>query len=199
MFFIQGKGAWRKVLKTPDKRHQYNRDDKQSRARTIVLLVRIEVYTACIDSTVSLYRRLLEKDLPRLREKSQVWNSGVGNKRSPDTDVHGNCLVELYSLEYHSSYEHAFVYIRQLAMQKKTKEAFQTVYCWQHIHCLKLWVAVLVAACPNEDSTMLRSLISPLTEVILGTVRLVPFPTRHLPMRLRCVRHSCSRCASRYK
>jgi nucleolar complex protein 2 len=35
---------------------------------------------------------------------------------------------------------------------------------------------------------MLRSLIYPLTEVILGTVRLAPFPTRHLPMRLHCVR-----------
>jgi nucleolar complex protein 2 len=112
----------------------------------------------------------------------------------PTLTFMGNCLVELYSLDYHSSYQHAFVYIRQLAlhlrtaMQKKTKEAFQTVYCWQYIHCLKLWVAVLAAACPNEDSTMLRSLIYPLTEVILGTVRLAPFPTRHLPMRLHCVR-----------
>jgi nucleolar complex protein 2 len=112
----------------------------------------------------------------------------------PTLTFMGNCLVELYSLDYHSSYQHAFVYIRQLAlhlrtaMQKKTKEAFQTVYCWQYIHCLKLWVAVLAAACPAEDSAMLRSLIYPLTEVILGTVRLAPFPTRHLPMRLHCVR-----------
>jgi nucleolar complex protein 2 len=112
----------------------------------------------------------------------------------PTLTFMGNCLVELYSLDYHSSYQHAFVYIRQLAlhlrtaMMKKTKEAFQTVYCWQYIHCLKLWVAVLADACPSEDSAMLRSLIYPLTEVILGTVRLAPFPTRHLPMRLHCVR-----------
>jgi nucleolar complex protein 2 len=117
----------------------------------------------------------------------------------------GNCVVELYSLDYHSSYQHAFIYIRQLAlhlrtaMQRKTPEAMGAVYCWQFLHCLKLWVAVLTEACQvdddmegnyisnNSEDQLLRSLIFPLTQVILGTARLIP-STRYLPLRLHCVR-----------
>lgn len=120
----------------------------------------------------------------------------------PTLTFMGNCVVELYSLDYHSSYQHAFVYIRQLALhlrtaiQKKTPEALQAVYCWQYIHCLKLWVAVITASCKmdsddggrnDDDVKLLRSLIFPLSEVILGVVRLVP-TARHLPLRLHCVR-----------
>jgi nucleolar complex protein 2 len=120
----------------------------------------------------------------------------------PTLTFMGNCLVELYSLDYHSSYQHAFVYVRQLAlflrtaMQKKTPEAFQNVYCWQYMHCLKLWVAVLAGACKqtsgmgsgDDRQQLMRSLVYPLTEVILGTVRLAPAPARHLPLRFHCVR-----------
>ena len=124
----------------------------------------------------------------------------------PTLTFMGNCVVELYSLDYHSSYQHAFVYIRQLAlhlrtaMQKKTPEAVGAVYCWQYLHCLKLWVAVLTEACQNDndisaaasggasgEDQLLRSLLFPLSQVILGTVRLIP-STRYLPLRLHCVR-----------
>jgi nucleolar complex protein 2 len=121
----------------------------------------------------------------------------------PTLTFMGNCVVELYSLDYHSSYQHAFVYIRQLALHlrtalmKKTAEALQAVYCWQYMHCLKLWVAVLTATCKQsleadgpraEEVDLMRSLIFPLTEIILGVARLVP-TTRHLPLRLHCVRY----------
>ena len=111
----------------------------------------------------------------------------------PTLTFMGNCLVELYSLDYHSSYQHAFVYIRQLAlllrtaMQKKTPEAMKQVYCWQYVHCLKLWVAVLSASAPEDDGALMRSLVYPLTEVILGTVRFAPSPMRHMPLRFHCV------------
>lgn len=120
----------------------------------------------------------------------------------PTLTFMGNCVVELYSLDYHSSYQHAFIYIRQLAlhlrtaMQKKTPEAMGAVYCWQYLHCLKLWVAVLTEACQldedleglsNSEDQLLRSLIFPLTQVVLGTARLIP-STRYLPLRLHCVR-----------
>jgi nucleolar complex protein 2 len=136
----------------------------------------------------------LKKTYLAYAKRAKFGNASSVTNSLPTLTFMGNCLVELYSLDYHSSYQHAFVYIRQIAlylrtaMQKKTKEAFQNVYCWQYIHCLKLWVAVLSAACPAEDSSMLRSLVYPLTEVIQGTVRLAPSPTRHLPMRLHCVR-----------
>jgi len=102
----------------------------------------------------------------------------------------GNCVVELYSLDIDSSYQHAFIYIRQMALhlrmaiQKKTKETFQVIYSWQYLNCLKVWTAVLAA---NPDESGLRSLIYPLTEIIFGVTRLLP-TTRHLPIRLHCVR-----------
>lgn len=117
----------------------------------------------------------------------------------PTLTFMGNCVVELYSLDYHSSYQHAFIYIRQLAlhlrtaMQKKTSEAMGAVYCWQYLHCLKLWVAVLTEACQSEsagssgEDQLLRSLLFPLSQVIIGTVRLIP-SARYLPLRLHCVR-----------
>mgnify|MGYP005848946411 CR=1 FL=1 len=130
--------------------------------------------------------------------------SSISSNTLPTLTFMGNCLVELYSLDYHSSYQHAFVYIRQLAlflrtaMQKKTPEAFQNVYCWQYIHCLKLWVAVLAGSCKpsnhlgegadQQQQQLLRSLVFPLTEVILGTIRLAPAPARHIPLRFHCVR-----------
>ncbi|GFH48421.1 hypothetical protein CTEN210_04897 [Chaetoceros tenuissimus] len=116
----------------------------------------------------------------------------------PQLTFMGNCVVELYSLDYASSYQHAFVYIRQLALhlrsalQKKTPETFRVVYCWQYMHCLKLWTAVL-AACSgkagdgDDESALMRSLIYPLVEVIFGVARLIP-SARHLPLRLHCVR-----------
>lgn len=125
-------------------------------------------------------------------------NASTVSSLLPQLTFMGNCVVELYSLDYASSYQHAFVYIRQLALhlrsalQKKTPEAFRVVYCWQYMHCLKLWTAVLAATCGkvgdgDEESALMRSLIYPLVEVIFGTASLIP-STRHLPLRLHCVR-----------
>ncbi|KAL7554176.1 hypothetical protein ACHAWF_017582 [Thalassiosira exigua] len=139
----------------------------------------------------------------------------------PTLTFMGNCVVELYGLDYASSYQHAFVYVRQLALHlrsattKRTPEAMGAVCCWQYVHCLKLWTAVLSAACgakaaagrggggedaeeasgkpgagaggKDEEANLLRSLVYPLTEVILGVCRLVP-PARWAPLRLHCVR-----------
>jgi nucleolar complex protein 2 len=145
----------------------------------------------------------LKKSYLAYAQRAKFATSSSSTSALPTLTFMGNCVVELYSLDYHSSYQHAFVYIRQLAlhlrtaMQKKTTEA---VYCWQYLHCLKLWVAVITEACQSstEDDTeesfanngedqLLRSLIFPLTQVILGVARLVP-STRYLPLRLHCVR-----------
>ena len=144
----------------------------------------------------------LKKTYLAYANRSKFGTSASVTSLLPTLTFMGNCVVELYSLDYHSSYQHAFVYIRQLALhlrsaiQKKTPEALQAVYCWQYIHCLKLWVAVITASCKKEhdddmgrgdDVKLLRSLIFPLTEIIFGVARLVP-TTRHLPLRLHCVR-----------
>ena len=70
----------------------------------------------------------------------------------PTLTFMGNCVVEIYSLDYASSYQHGFVYVRQLALhlrsslKKCTPKSFRTIYCWQYMHCLSLWSAVLAAA-----------------------------------------------------
>ncbi len=134
-------------------------------------------------------------------KSAKFANAATVTSLLPTLTFMGNCVVELYSLDYASSYQHAFVYIRQLALhlrnalQKKTPESFRVVYCWQYMHCLKLWTAVLSATCgktaeANDDDEMalMRSLVYPLVEIIFGVSRLIP-TTRHLPLRLHCVRY----------
>jgi len=157
----------------------------------------------------------LKKTYLAYAKRAKFGTASSVTSQLPTLTFMGNCVVELYSLDYHSSYQHAFVYIRQLALhlrtalQKKTPESFQAVYCWQYMHCLKLWTAVLTASLTvgrdddndNEndgdedmeygarpdEAKLLRSLVYPLAEVLYGVARLVP-TTRHLPLRFVCVR-----------
>ncbi|KAL5223919.1 hypothetical protein ABZP36_010558 [Zizania latifolia] len=122
----------------------------------------------------------------------------------------GNCVRELYSVDPQSAYQHAFVFIRQLAVilrgaltergpktskDKKQKESskptkkqmeksYQKVYDWQYIFCLELWTSV-VCGCSSEED--FRPLAYPLTQIIHGVACLVP-SARYFPVRLRCVK-----------
>ncbi|KAJ6796772.1 nucleolar complex protein 2-like protein isoform X2 [Iris pallida] len=124
----------------------------------------------------------------------------------------GNCVSELYGVDIPSAYQHAFVFIRQLAVilrgaltergskvvkdnkQEKGKQGsgkstnqekvYQKVYDWQFISCLELWTSVICAYSSEAD---FRPLAYPLTQIISGVASLVP-TARYFPLRLRCVR-----------
>lgn len=89
-----------------------------------------------------------------------------------------NCVTELYSLDIDVAYQHAFVYIRQLAIQlrgalsKKTIEAVQGVYNWKFVTSLQLWTQLLCAT----TATALRQLVYPLAQLLRGTADLQPTP-----------------------
>ena len=101
----------------------------------------------------------------------------------------GNCVVELFGIDTDASYQHCFVYIRQLALHlrnamiKKTKEILQQIFSWQYLHCLKVWTRV-VAQYPGDKE--LKALVFPLTQVITGVLKLALSP-RLIPFRLHCV------------
>jgi len=109
-----------------------------------------------------------------------------------------NCVVELYGLDFVASYQTAFVYIRQLAIQLrnaiilKKKESYKIVYNWQYIHCLRLWSRLVSTYCDyttgtDESENILFSLIYPVTQIIIGTICLVP-TARFFPLRFHCIR-----------
>ena len=157
------------------------------RIRQLALLQPFPFIEDCLKKTYLAYMK-----------RAKFGNISIHSPTLPTLTFMGNCLVELYNIDYHSSYQHAFVYIRQLAlllrgvMQKKTVESMQQVYCWQYVQCLKLWVAVLSSAAQQENDDHgkvdMKSLIYPLIEIIMGTIRLIPSPVRHLPYRCHCVR-----------
>jgi len=100
-----------------------------------------------------------------------------------------NCVVELYGLNFVVSYQHAFVYVRQLAIhlrnsvQLKTKAAFQAVYNWQFINSLKVWGLVLARYASRPE---LRPLIYPFIQITFGVITLIP-TSRYYPLRFMCI------------
>ncbi|WVZ59475.1 hypothetical protein U9M48_009609 [Paspalum notatum var. saurae] len=122
----------------------------------------------------------------------------------------GNCVRELYRLDPQVAYQHAFVFIRQLAImlrgaltekgpkstkdrrqkesskstKKQMEKSYQKIYDWQYIFCLELWTSVVCGASSEDE---FRPLAYPLTQIIHGVACLVP-SARYFPVRLRCVK-----------
>lgn len=98
-------------------------------------------------------------------------------------------LVEMFSLDINTSYNHAFLYIRQLAIHLRNAivvqkiENRQAVYNWQFINSLHLWADFLGAM---SHKPQLQQLIYPLVMVITNTIKLVP-THQYYPLRFHCV------------
>jgi len=105
----------------------------------------------------------------------------------PGVLLMSNCIAELCGVDETAAYQHAFVYLRQLALHLRaalttqTKESVQTVYGWQFVNCLRVWSATL-ARHATDPSRPLFQLVYPLVQVALGTARLIT-TARHFPLR----------------
>lgn len=95
----------------------------------------------------------------------------------PAINLMKNSASEIYTLDHSTAYQHAFGYIRQLAvhlrnsMRVKTKvccarahscypssltvsastqDSYKAVYNWQFVHCIDFWCLVLSNACSRQ-------------------------------------------------
>ncbi|KAK1232188.1 Nucleolar Complex 2 protein [Marasmius sp. AFHP31] len=117
----------------------------------------------------------------------------------PSINLMKNSASEIFCLDQAAAYQHAFGYIRQLAihlrnsMKVKSKEAYRQVYNWQYIHSLDFWSIVLARACDAETETQsgasseLKPLIYPLVQVSLGSIKLIT-NNRSYPFHLHVTR-----------
>ncbi|EMD35018.1 hypothetical protein CERSUDRAFT_54194 [Gelatoporia subvermispora B] len=127
----------------------------------------------------------------------------------PSINLMKNSASEIYCIDHATAYQHAFGYIRQLAihlrnsMKMKTKEAYKQVYNWQYVHCVDFWALVLARACDKQtlieragQESELKALIYPLVQVSLGAMRLIrnarswPFHFHIVRSLLHLTRHT---------
>ncbi|XP_017132523.1 nucleolar complex protein 2 homolog [Drosophila elegans] len=98
-------------------------------------------------------------------------------------------LVEMFALDLNVSYQHAFLYIRQLAIHLrnavilKKKDSFQAVYNWQFINSMRLWADLLGA---SANKPQLQPLVYPLVTIATGVIRLIP-TAQYFPLRFHCL------------
>lgn len=103
-----------------------------------------------------------------------------------------NSVVELYRLDEVASYQHAFVYIRQLAIHlrnaslAKKKDSHLQVYNWQYLYAIRVWTKLLAEEVPPGSKEGLQPLIYPLVQVVMGVIQLIPTP-RYYPYRFNCI------------
>ncbi|KAF8637131.1 hypothetical protein AX17_003035 [Amanita inopinata Kibby_2008] len=118
----------------------------------------------------------------------------------PSINLMKNSASDVFCIDHSIAYQHAFGFIRQLAihlrnsMKLRTKDAYKEVYNWQFAHCVDFWSIVLAKTCDirlltesgGKESEM-RPLIYPLVQISLGAIKLISNARSH-PFHLHIIR-----------
>uniref|UniRef100_A0A2M3Z3Z3 Putative nucleolar complex protein 2 n=1 Tax=Anopheles braziliensis TaxID=58242 RepID=A0A2M3Z3Z3_9DIPT len=109
----------------------------------------------------------------------------------PNINFMRRSLTEMFLLNFNVSYQHMFLYIRQLAIHLRNavilqkKDSYQYIYNWQYVNSLKLWGDVLGAA--HSHGGALEQLIYPFVTITIGVIKLIP-SAQYFPLRFHCCR-----------
>ncbi|XP_049539658.1 nucleolar complex protein 2 homolog [Anopheles darlingi] len=109
----------------------------------------------------------------------------------PNINFMRRSLTEMFLLNFNLSYQHMFLYIRQLAIHLRNavilqkKDSYQYIYNWQYVNSLKLWGDVLGAA--HSHGGALEQLIYPFVSITIGVIKLIP-SAQYFPLRFHCCR-----------
>ncbi|KAL9643974.1 hypothetical protein ABK040_005442 [Willaertia magna] len=116
-----------------------------------------------------------------LLRNGNFYNQGTFQK----IDFLKNVLTELCAINFTSTYQHAFVYIRELAitlkraLNHKIQNGYALCYNFKFINCVDAWVKV-VSTHYNQEN--IAQLLYPLTQIIIGAISLNStaklYPTR---------------------
>lgn len=152
--------------------------------------VRVVAFLCLVRMVRGLPRHYLDTVLKHMY-MSYVRNSKFTSPSTwPLINFMKRSLAEIYSQDEGLAYQHAFLYIRQLAIHLRNaltvrkKDTCKAVYNWQYVHCCLLWCHFLATVVPSE---MLKPLIYPLVQTIVGTIQLVP-AAKFVPLRFHLVR-----------
>lgn len=145
----------------------------------------------CILRITRQQQQLYINNVLKMMYLSYVKNSRFVSPNSlPGINFMRRSLAEMFALDLNISYQHAFLFIRQLAIHLrnavtlKKKESFQAVYNWQYINALRLWVDVLSI---TANKPQLQPLIYPLVSIVIGVIKLIP-SAAYFPLRFHCCR-----------
>ncbi|XP_055383254.1 nucleolar complex protein 2 homolog [Condylostylus longicornis] len=99
-------------------------------------------------------------------------------------------LIELFLLDTKLAYQHAFLYIRQLAIHLrnaiilKKKQSYQAIYNWQYVNSIKFWAEMLGF---SEEQPDLKPLVYPLVNLTIGLIKCTP-TIQFYPLRFHCIK-----------
>ncbi|CAK9820567.1 Nucleolar complex protein 2 homolog [Anthophora plagiata] len=151
--------------------------------------VRVVSFLCILRIVTSNRESVLEMLLKAMYVKYVENSKFVSPTTLPGINFMRHSLVEIYMLDNNLAYNHAFLYIRQLAihlrnaMTLKKKEHFQAVYNWQYINSLRFWAELINL---SKNDSMLHSLLYPLVQITIGTIKVIPTP-QYYPLRFHCL------------